>query len=208
MKQQLIKQYKERLLNIYDSTLLKESTYDYILILKDQEKDEIINNILLTNYQNFYQHDYLKINIPALRKPRKLLTYQEGIDILNRVNYGTLSITNDIPYCTTLNHFVVEGHIYFHTGFQGYKLNGLNQLSCFHVVEDLGIHQEAATHNHQSVTIYGYLKEVKENKKALLNAFMKRYTPDYPKEITPQMVEKTMILELSIDHMCTKRHYH
>ena len=54
----------------------------------------------------------------------------------------------------SLNHFVVDGHIYFHCGRQGYKLNGIDKVACYHVVEDLGIHKEAFTNNHQSVVIY------------------------------------------------------
>lgn len=208
MKKELIKKYPDQLLNVYHNAFLKHCPYDYVVVLKDKIEDEIKDHILYTNYQNFYTYDYLKYPIPPIRKPHKLLTYMEGIHILEKREYGSLVITHDLPYCITMNHFIVDGHIYFHTGYNGFKLNGINKLACFHVVNDLGIHKEAFTHNHESVVVYGFLKEVKENKKALLNAFMNRYTPGYMKELDDQMISRTMILELSIEHMIVKRHYH
>ena len=207
MKDLFIQKYQKQMLNIYEKSFLKNCDYDYVVVLNDQ-KEEVIDRILYTNYTDFYKKDLLKYPIPPIRKPHKLLTYHEGMKILNDVSYGALSITHDIPYCVSLNHFVVDGHIYFHCGKQGYKLNGLNRLACYHVVKDLGIHEEVWTHNHESVTVYGFLREVNENKKALLNAFMKRYTPDHFKNINDQVINNTVILELSIEHMSAKRHYH
>ena len=60
MKTELIKQYTENLLNIYTKELLKNCDYNYILVLNNQEESQVINNILYTNYQDFYKHDYLK----------------------------------------------------------------------------------------------------------------------------------------------------
>lgn len=208
MKDELIQQFQDTLLNIYDTQFLKNCSYKYIVVLKDLKKPYIHQNILYTNYADFYTHNYLKYPIPAIRKPHKLLSYQQGIEILKKTNYGTLCITSNIPYAVSLNHWIVGNHIYFHCGQNGYKLNGINQLACYHVVEDLGIHQEAFTNNHQSVIIYGFLKEVKENKKALLNAFMDRYTPGLTKDLNQNMIDKTTILELSIEHMSVKKHFH
>lgn len=208
MKNILIEKYKETLLNIYEQSLLQNCSYDFIVVLKNQEDDFIEDNILYTNYKNFFNNHYLKLSVPPIRKPRKLLTYQEGLDILKKVNYGVLSITNDIPYCVGLNHFIVDNHIYFHCGKQGYKLNGINKIACYHVIEDLGIHVEVFTNNHNSVVVYGTLKEVTENKKALLEAFLKRYTPGFTKDLTEAVVNNTMILELTIDHMTAKKHFH
>ena len=208
MKEDLINQYSQTLINIYPKKYLKNCLYDYIVVLKNQENPIEKNNILYTNYQDFFKHDYLIYPIPVYRKPHKLLTYQESMTILNNMNYGSLAITNDIPYCVSLNHFVVDQHIYFHCGQQGYKLKGLNQLACYHVVEDLGIHQEAFTNNHNSVVVYGILKEVKKNKKALLEAFLKRFTPDFTKDLTVQAIENTKILELEIIHITGKKHFH
>ena len=40
---------------------------------------------------------------------------------------------------------------------------------------------------------YPILKEVKKNKKALLEAFLKRFTPDFTKDLTVQAIENTKI---------------
>ena len=56
MKTELIKQYTENLLNIYTKELLKNCDYNYILVLNNQEESQVINNILYTNYQDFYKH--------------------------------------------------------------------------------------------------------------------------------------------------------
>ena len=52
----------------------------------------------------------------------------------------------------------MDGHIYFHTGRKGYKLNGLNQTASFVVTEDLGMSYNG-THNFRSVQVLGTLKE-------------------------------------------------
>lgn len=207
MKDQILKENKKTILNVYHKDFLKNCSYEYVAVIKDLEEDECVDGVYYTNYQRFFEQFELLYPIPPIRKVHKLLTYQQGIDILNKVNYGALCIQNEFPYCMSLNHFVVDGHVYFHTGYKGFKLKGLNQLACYHVVEDLGIHKEASTHNHQSVIIYGYLKEVKENKKALLNALMERYAPGVSKDLD-QLVDITMILELTIEHMSVKRHFH
>ena len=77
MKEDLINQYSQTLINIYPKEYLKNCLYDYIVVLKDQENPIEKNNILYTNYQDFFNHDYFIYPIPVYRKPRKLLTYQE-----------------------------------------------------------------------------------------------------------------------------------
>ena len=58
------------------------------------------------------------------------------------------------------------------------------------------------------MVVYGILKEVKKNKKALLEAFLKRFTPDFTKDLTVQAIENTKILELEIIHITGKKHFH
>lgn len=207
MKDKLIEKYKETLLNIYDQTQLKNCMYDYVLVFKEHN-EEVIDNILLIGYKEFFTKDYLKLPLQSIRKPVKLLTYQEGMNILKKIAYGTLSITNDIPYCFGITHFVVDGKIYFHSGYRGMKINGINKPACFHVIEDLGINPAAATQNYQSVTVFGTLKEVKENKKELIDALLMTYCPHHQKTLNKQSIENTLVLELTIDHMDVKRHYH
>lgn len=206
MKEKIIKKYQDSLLNIYEQAFLKNCPYNYVVVFKNGE-EYVENNILYTSYERFYQHNF-KMKIPPIRKTKKLLTYQEGMDILSRVHYGTLSITNDIPYCIGINHIIYNHEIYFHTGYTGYKLNGLDQLACFHVIEDLGIHEQAFTNNHQSVTVYGTLQEVKENKKAILEAFLQQLTPNFTKELNEAAINNTMVIKLTIDHMISKKHFH
>ena len=207
MKNTLFKKYKDTVLNIYSKDQLNHCQYDYVLVFKEQE-ETIKDNMLFIAYKDFHKREYLKLNIPAIRKPNKLLTYQEGMNILSRVKYGTLAISNDVPYCVGLTHFVVDGRLYFHTGYNGFKLKGMNKLACYHVIEDLGINGTLATQNYQSVNIYGQIKEIKENKRALIDALLQDLTPLHTKKITQQSVDHTLILELVIDHMDVKRHFH
>lgn len=207
MKEKIKENYKDSLLNIYDSSILNNCPYDYVVVLNEGE-EKVVSNIMYTTYDQFYKHKEFEFPIPAIRKAKKLLTYQEGLEILQRVPYGVLSITNDIPYCIGVNYILINDTIYIHTGYDGYKLQGLNKLACFHVIEDLGIHQEVFTHNHASVTIYGKLEEVKENKKDLLQSFLLKLTPDFSKEISDSAAEHTNILKLTIKHMSVKKHYH
>ena len=51
-------------------------------------------------------------------------------------------------------------------------------------------------------------REVKENKKALLEAFLQRFTPGFTKNLNEQMLQNTMLLEIDIIHMNVKKHFH
>ena len=207
MKKELLEKYKTTVLNIYSKEQLNNCPYDYVLVFKEQE-ETVIDNMLLINYKDFFEKGYLKLNLQPIRKPGKLLTYQDGMNIMKKVKYGTLAITNDIPYCIGITHFIVDGHIYFHTGYKGFKLNGLDKMACYHVIEDLGVNETLATQNYQSVVVFGTIKEVKDNKKALIDALLQDLTPHNTKNITQQSVDHTLIFEITIDHMDVKKHFH
>ena len=198
MKDTLLATYKDTVLNVYTQDFLKSDEYEYVVCFKELEKEYVENGVLHIGYDELFKIDLLKYPIPPIRKTRKLLSYEYGLSILKDVNYGSLAITDEVPYQISLTHFIVNDRIYFHCGYTGHKLTGLNKLACFNVVKDLGINESANTQNHESVIVYGYLKEVTENKKALLNAFMERYTPTHVKEITEPMINNTMVFELTI----------
>lgn len=205
--QKIIEQYKEKLIHIYPKELLKNKDYDYLLVFKE---DIAINDpkILVYNYNDDFENE-LTISLPdKIRKPRKLLTYHECLEIIKRNSISVLTISNDIPYSVPINHFVYNNHIYFHCGKTGYKLKGVNKQACLLVYEDLGINEMASTQNHRSVHVYGTLKEVKENKKELLIALMEILTPNNVKEVPPQAVENVNILEVSLDHVIGKLHFY
>ena len=202
----LLKQYQDNIIHIYLKQLLKNKNYDYMLVVK--EKFETQENILIYSYEENFEQE-LNITIPdKIRKPRKLLTYHECLEVIKNNNISILTITNDIPYSLPINHFIVDNHIYFHTSKHGYKLRGLDKQASLLIYEDLGINEMASTQNHKSVHIYGTLKEVKENKKELLIALMQQLTPNNIKEVSEAAVNNVNILEITLDHVIGKLHYH
>lgn len=203
----IIKQYKDHLIHIYPKEVLKNKNYDYLLVFK--EKIEINNpRILVYDYSDDFEKE-LTISLPdKIRKPRKLLTYNECLEVIKRNSISVLTISNDIPYSVPINHFVVDNHIYLHCGKTGYKLRGVNKQACLLIYEDLGVNEMASTQNHRSIHVYGTLKEVTENKKELLIALMKRLTPHNIKEVPPQAVMNVNILEVSLEHVIGKLHFY
>ncbi len=67
---------------------------------------------------------------------------QERIELLNSVEYGTLSLVDGVmPYSVALNFVYLDGFIYFHCGKKGKKIDILKQNSnCFFsVVKDYSL---------------------------------------------------------------------
>ncbi len=149
-------------------------------------------------YQNHY---------PTIRKKYKLIAKNEAVEIIEKAHFGTLAITNDFPYAIGINHVVYRDRIYFHTGLQGYKLNGIDKQCCFTVINDLGLKEVATTNNYESVMVFGKLVQANEEKYEVLKKLMQDLAPSQPM-MTKESAEKIPlnILSIEIDCMYGKRH--
>lgn len=201
--------YQDQLLYVFSKEQCKDLKENYLVIIKNESEVIDIDGCLIMHYQDDFE-SLLKMKLPTkIRKPKKLLSYQQSYRILEDIEYGVLSICyDDIPYSVGLNHILLDGHLYFHCSKQGFKLNGVGKRASFIVIDDLGINKEVGTHNHQSVALFGTLKEVKDNetKKAALLKIVQDLAPQHP--YNDHMLTFTNILELEIDYMIGKKHFH
>ena len=148
-----------------------------------------------------------------VRKNKKLTT-EECVHILKVEKRGVLSVNGDdgYPYGMPMNHWYNEenGKIYFHCGKLGHRLDALkrnNKVSF--CVFDKGYQAPGQwALNIKSVIVFGrmeiiqYIDKISEITAKLSHKF----TDDeaYIKSEIEKYAGKTLLLELTIDHICGK----
>lgn len=199
--------YQDDLVYIFTKQQLLNQDVDYLIIVKDECKITELDNCITLHYQEDFE-SLLKFSLPGKnRKTKQLISITQCHEIINKIPYGVLSFNhNGLPYSVGLNHIIVDNRIFFHCAKSGYKLNSINKRATYLVIEDLGISPKAATHNHNSVAIFGTIREVTDftTKKAALKAIIDHLAPSHL--YNDSMVEKTNILELEIDYINGKTH--
>ena len=201
-----IDMYGDSLLYVFNKEQLKKGKE--MIVVKDGTK---IIDTTITTY--LYSDDFesaLNFQIPTKnRKTKQMLSLQESIDVVKKIAYGVLSFSyQDMPYGIGINHVYKDGKIYFHTGYEGFKLHAINQKVNYLIIEDLGINESMSTHNHSSIMIQGVLKKVDdlEIKKEVLAFLMKQLAPTNDRVITKDIADNTNILVLDIAYIHGKRH--
>ena len=178
-----------------------------VVVVKDGCEIEERENALVLHYADNFEQ-YITYSLPnKTRKPIRNMTSVECYKILDKVHWGTLSLSiDDLPYSVGLNHIVVDKKIYFHCAKQGFKLSGVGNRASFFVVDDLGGGKTAPTHSYESVYMIGKLKEVSDfdTKKAALLEIVAHLAPHHP--YNDAMVDNTCILELELEYMIGKTH--
>lgn len=148
-----------------------------------------------------------------IRKNKKL-TMEECVHILKTEKRGVLSVKgdNDYPYGMPMNHFYNEddGKIYFHCGKIGHRLDSLkrdNRVSF--CVDDKGYHNPGEwALNVKSVIVFGKI-EIIDDMDRIIDITRKlsyKFTQDaeYIESEIAQYADKTLLLELTPEHICGK----
>lgn len=200
--QKIIDTYQDDLLMIYNKDQLKDQSYNYLAIIKNDVKKQIIDNTITCNYDEDFE-SLLNIQVPdKTRKPAKLLSYTKTLEVLERQCYATIGcIIDKLPYTYSMNYVMLDGHMYFHTGKNGYKLKALDSIASVMVVEDLGMAYNG-THNFRSIQILGRLQENKD--KALNTAILQKYIDKLNPNHAPLndvMLDRTLVYEITFDYM-------
>ena len=106
-------------------------------------------------------------------RARQAITDAECVEILKNEPRGVLSVLGDdgYPYGMPLNQFYCEddGHIYFHSGKVGHKIDALKSCDkASFCVMDGGYRREGEwALNIKSVIVFGRLRVVEDHEKAL-----------------------------------------
>jgi len=148
-----------------------------------------------------------------IRKNRKL-SMEDCVHILKTEKRGVLSVNGDdgYPYGMPMNHWYNEedGKIYFHCGKIGHRLDALkkdNKVSfCVH---DEGYKNPGKwALNVKSVIIFGKIEIVDDLERIvdITTKLSHKFTQDdeYIKTEIKNFADKTLLLELTPEHICGK----
>ena len=203
----IITTYQNNLIYIFTKEQLNDPHYNYLVIIKDETPIIDLDNCLTMHYQDDFE-SLLNFSLPTKnRKTKQIISYGQCWKLINDINYGVLSFCHEgLPYSIALNHINMNGRIFFHCATIGFKLNSIDQRASYLVVKDLGINLEVGTHYHESVAIYGTIREVNDfdTKKEALLTLINDLAPKHP--YNDKMVNSTTILELEIDYLNGKSH--
>lgn len=148
-----------------------------------------------------------------LRKNRQL-SDEECVELLKNETRGVLSVLGDdeYPYGMPMNHWYNEedGKIYFHCGKVGHRLDALrkhNKVSF--CVYDKGVRKDGEwAYQVKSVIVFGTIdiiddmEQIVEITKKLSYKFTK--DEEYIKKEIKQSGHRTLLLGLTLEHMCGK----
>lgn len=197
----------EDLLYVFDAKYTKNE--QPLIVLKDGVEIHPDDADTTMHYGDDFE-SLLTFNLPTkMRRRKQLISFSECEELIEEVDYGVLSFTYDeIPYTVGMNHAYLNGKFYFHSAREGFKLNSTKVPVSYLMVQDLGVVQEKATHNHKSVAVQGTTRIIEDEieKKEVLKALVAKLTPEFGKEISPQMVKGVNILELEPRYIIGKVH--
>ena len=145
---------------------------------------------------------------------KKRLPREECIEVLKTEPRGVLSVLGDegYPYGVPMDHWYCEedGHLYFHSGKQGHKIDALRQCDkVSFCVYDAGYRQpDEWALNIRSVIVFGRIRVVEDAARAveITRQLSYKYTDDtvYIEEEIRQYSEGLLVFELIPEHITGK----
>lgn len=149
-----------------------------------------------------------------MRKPEMQMSREDTIDLLQKGEYGILSVCSAEygPYGIPMSYVYLHDRIYFHGAMRGTKLSIIreNKRVSFCIVGKTQVIPDQVTTLYQSAIVYGIAQEVSDEKEchAALVGFAEKYCPDHM-EIGMQSIrnniKRTNVFALSITGMTGKR---
>ena len=147
-------------------------------------------------------------------RARQAITDAECVEILKNEPRGVLSVLGDdgYPYGMPLNQFYCEddGHIYFHSGKVGHKIDALKACDkASFCVMDGGYRREGEwALNIKSVIVFGRLRVVEDHEKALEISRQLSYKFTNDETYIQREIERSgpgvLVFELIPEHMTGK----
>lgn len=120
----------------------------------------------------------------AMRKQERQITQDETVALLEKGEYGILSLldADNLPYGLPLSYAYADGRIYIHCAPEGRKLDGLRKHPAvsFCIVGATQLLPEKFTTRYESVIVTGTAHELEgEEKDAALMALVRKYAPQH-----------------------------
>lgn len=147
-----------------------------------------------------------------MRRDDRAITEKEAIELLNRSEYGVLSMVdeNGEPYAVPLNFCIIEHCIYFHCAVEGQKINNIlrNKSVSFCVIGSTDILPDKFSTKYESTMVSGEAEEVfNMNKQLALEELLRKYSPDFidkGKQYIAVAKDKTRIFKIIIKKLTGK----
>lgn len=130
-----------------------------------------------------------------MRRSERALTFEEGIAILKKAEYGVLAFNglDAYPHAVPMSFAYAEGdseiglepRVYFHAAKAGYKTACIeaSRACCFTVVGDTQVLPESFSTRYESCILYGELETVEiEERSRAFKAILEKYSSAFMSE--------------------------
>ena len=148
------------------------------------------------------------------KKDREITNFEEIEEILNKNNICRLGMVNkSIPYVIPISYGYKDRIFYFHTGYNGLKIEILkkNPEVCIEIDQNIhiisGITACKYSVAYQSINVFGkaeFIENMTEKTNAL-NIIMKNATQNEDWDYTTEIVQKTCIIKVPIREIFGKK---
>lgn len=147
-----------------------------------------------------------------MRKKNREISKEEAISILNKCEYGVLSMIgiNGYAYGVPISYAYSNNKIYFHCAKEGSKVDNLkeNDKVSFTVVGDTEVIPGSFTTKYESTIAFGIVSAVSgDEKEEALIAIINKYSPEFlksGKEYINRAIDHTNVMKIEIDHISGK----
>lgn len=149
-----------------------------------------------------------------MRRHEKQMTKNDALELLEKGEYGVLSLVGDdgYPYGVPVNYVYKNGFIYFHSASEGHKVDRLRENSkvSFCVVGDTEVLPSEFSTKFESIIVFGKVKEVvaEEDKRTGLFAIIHKYSfkfMDKGRKYIEDDYEKAKLYKIEIEHFTGKK---
>lgn len=147
-----------------------------------------------------------------MRRIKQQLSEEECIQILQDEKRGFLSVLgeNDYPYGIPLNYVYNNNKIIFHSAMEGHMIDSVKKHDkvSFCVIDSGQKVEDEWYYIFKSVIVFGKINFIEDEDEKIrkLTLLGNKYFPskEYTEGEINKFLEKTMVLELDIEHMTGK----
>ena len=150
------------------------------------------------------------------RRDKEIAHNTEVEELLSNAIVGRLGTCfNNIPYITPVNYIYDKNKIYFHSAYEGRKIENIkhNQQVCFEIDEFIsiipGMRMPCGSRTkYKSVIAFGDIREVIDidEKTVALNKLIEKYAPEAPMlPNSSDAAERTNVLAIDVKEITAKQ---
>jgi len=151
-----------------------------------------------------------------IRRKDRLITKEEGIELLKKCDYGVLSVLgdDDYPYGVPVNFAYKDNCIYIHCFLEGHKVDAIKKHPkvCLTAVDDVAVLKDQISTNYISVIAFGKAEIISppevETRKTAFDAIIDKYIPNEEERTSKYIADqdsKTNAIKIEIEHLTCKR---